>query len=129
MTRDEQNRANERIANWLEPMSSLPNEDDSEEMQAYESDAWIATFRLSQETGMHVPSWQPRDFFTDESANALVLEKMPAAELYKHPPDHEASEAGWRCRPDWGLDFAVYHTDRKTAIALAALMLIEQETK
>lgn len=71
----------------------------------------------------------PPDFYSSEEANAMLLEKMPAAELYKHPPDHLDSEAGWRCRPDWGLDAAAYHVDRKTAICAATLAMLEAEGK
>lgn len=66
------------------------------------------------------------DFYLDEAANALVLEAMPAPELYKHAKDGVAPFAAWRCRYDWGLDVNVVHPDRRTAICEAALKLIKE---
>lgn len=121
--RDEKNR---KIAEWIEPLSSLPNEDDSEEMRAYESAAWIATFRLSKVTGMHVPAWEPQDFYTSEEASALVLEKMLQPCVFRCAPGGQ-----WACC--WNMagqaDEIAIAVDRKTAIAEAALKRIEVDTK
>jgi hypothetical protein len=125
MTKEEKNR---KLAEWLEPLSSLPNEDDSEEMQAYESEAWIATFRLSRVTGMHVPSWEPRDFYTDEAANALLLDRLLSEGC---PPDDLPTNFKWAWQ--WVGQLIMreiqFHqnNDRKTAICEAVLKLMEAQ--
>ena len=67
---------------------------------------------------------KPRDFYLSEEANALVLEKLPAVELYHHAQDGHAG--AWRCRADWGQDESTYSNDRKTAVVEAALKLLAE---
>lgn len=62
------------------------------------------------------------DFYADEAANALVLEKMPSAALMFYP-----GLKVWSCRYDaLGVGYLsdVEHDDRKTAICEAALLLM-----
>lgn len=70
----------------------------------------------------------PRAFDTDETASAMLLEMMPAPELYKHPADcgEVGSDVLWRCRPDWGLDANATAGDRKLAVRAAAIAYFEQ---
>ena len=65
------------IAEKMEPLSSLPNEDDcdSADMQDFPTDCWIASFRLSLVTGMHVPGWQPRDMVNDPAMTVMLMER------------------------------------------------------
>src|SRR3990167_1190002 len=85
MTKDEKNRL---IAEWvgLRPTT----------------DGW-----WPQPDGKAFPF--PPDFFISEEANALVLEKLPAAELYHHAQDGHAG--AWRCRADWGQDESTYSNE------------------
>lgn len=131
MTKDEKCK---KLAEWLEPLSSLPNEDDSEEMRAYESQVWIASFRLSRVTGMHVPSWEPPDFYLSEEANALLLEKIPFVVVRRSNLPHGSGLERWYVGiqaqpkaniPAWWAEAS----DRKTAIAEAALSLIAKGEK
>lgn len=66
------------------------------------------------------------DFFTDEAANAMVLEKA----RFSVVPDRN----GWTAGHQWmngtvtmWASGIIIHPDRKTAIALACLALIEKE--
>lgn len=64
----------------------------------------------------------PPDFFTSESASAMLLEKMPFGSVCRLSKDL------WVCRAsEWSGDFK--DTDRKTAIAEAALALIDKEPR
>jgi len=69
----------------------------------------------------------PLDFFTDETASALLLEKLPLPTLSRHRVDrhNQPCDVFWCCHPVDGRE--ANHPDRKTAIALAALRLIEKE--
>lgn len=97
MTRDEQNR---KIAEWLAPNGQYGEGDD------------LAS----------IP-----DFFTDESASALVLEKIRSLKLKCGVVNLSQAYYGSILLPDF--DGAEHGMDRKTGVALAALKLIEQETK
>jgi hypothetical protein len=71
----------------------------------------------------------PPDFFTDELANAMLLDKMLAPQLWLEPPPAKAPRL-WGCRPDFGQPndseyVMAYAKDRKEAIAKAALKWIE----
>lgn len=69
------------------------------------------------------------DFFASEEASALLLEKIRRPLYVSDWPDCE----GWRVdigvEKHQGLPLGPTHTDRKTAIAEAALKLIELEAK
>lgn len=62
------------------------------------------------------------DFFTDETASAMLLEMMPEPGL-----SHNNQRNSWFCDPDQDAirPGSVEHADRKTAIADAFLALIE----
>lgn len=112
MTKEEKNRV---IAEWLEPM--VPPLSNRRPMHCGGSpkDAWI---------GSADHEWEPSDFFTDESASALILEKMPCPKVMR------VHESLWSCSPNWPLigtpeGIIAGHEDRKTCIAEAALKLIE----
>ena len=113
----ERDANNRKIAEWLEPTPkwSLLSEVRDDGVCWIKSDrgAYQRCYIDGQLDGeLHC------DFYTDESANAMLLDALPAVELYRHPP--ELRDVGaWRCRPDWGLDFNVAHPDRKTAICSA----------
>ncbi len=57
-------------------------------------------------------AWFPLDFFTNESASAMLLESMPEPTLAKNINQWEC-EARYRCGP------AAVSLDRKTAVVLA----------
>lgn len=67
----------------------------------------------------------PPDFYTDEAANALVLEAMPSPCLYReaHHNGHK-----WWCRPDnlTGEGKPSIDADRKTAVCEAYLKMLEE---
>lgn len=85
--------------------------------------------------------WSPRDFYRDEAANAMLLEKMWSAGVQVRC--HRTwSENGWQLCGwqvwyyevinDKGverLDEIVEDRDRKTAICNAALALIKEENR
>ena len=105
MTRDALNRA---ISESIEPMpvdpplcrTLSPNK------------GWDPRL-LSMGDGCAYYGWIARDWDTDESANAILLDAMPAPELYKITSTH------WSCRSDWGLEGREEHTDRKLAVHAA----------
>lgn len=78
MTDDELSRW---IAEKLEPLSTLPNDDDCDmaDMESFPTDCWLASWRLSQVTGFHVPSWQPRDMVNDPAMTVMLLIEMKKA--------------------------------------------------
>ncbi len=69
------------IAELLEPLKSLPGDDDADEMQGFPCECWIATFRLSQVTGLHVPCWAPRDMVNNAEMTLMLMEKIPPNSL------------------------------------------------
>ncbi len=128
LTKEEKNRI---IAEWLGFLK--PTKEETEEVlrdRRYELRRWTL-HRTSNAPIENFSSyyWTGPDYFNSENDSAQILEAMPAVELYCHPADHIGPEKGWRCRPDWGLDAAVYNADRKTAIAEAALLLIQKDMK
>jgi hypothetical protein len=69
----------------------------------------------------------PPDFYTSEEASVLLLDKMPKVALW-HMETPEAMT--WRCHSNFDVaDSWTQDADRKTAIAEAALKLIELEAK
>jgi hypothetical protein len=121
VTRDEQNRA---LAEWLTP-----------DPQGSDPDGWNATWRNEYfaESG-----WQysPVDFFADESASALLLDRLASLnamdEIRYGPEEMEIAlmvvgkDGVDELKPKHGYErIMIAHQDRKTAIALAALVLIE----
>ena len=119
LTRSEKNK---KIAEALEPLAKAKLKR-SNGVVTTEAGIWTAGAGWNSLPEARVKYFHPAfDFYTDEAANAMVLEAMPAVELYRHPPD---SDAGiWRCRPDCGLDDNTVHPDRKTAICEAFLKWI-----
>ncbi len=97
------------IAEWLEPKPTSPKQRGQSVRSS--GGAWIA----------YTGGWQAADFYRDESASALILEKMPLAKLVNDP-----KHGGWMCESDWRFFHnGALHADRKSAIAEAALRLIE----
>jgi hypothetical protein len=66
------------IAGLIEPLASLPNPDtcDYQDMEAFDSRCWLASYELSRISLMHVPVWRPRDMVNDPAMTILLLEKM-----------------------------------------------------
>ena len=92
------------IAEKMEPLSSLPNEDDcdSADMQDFPTDCWIASFRLSLVTGMHVPGWQPRDMVNDPAMTVMLMERGP---ICVTRCKKAGRPKGWTAfKPDFSLD-------------------------
>lgn len=123
-----------KIALWLEPMPDyepkvtghigLSTMTDRTTL----TEAWNWDFVLQR--------WLPRDFYRDEAANALVLEKLAQLCIdkdhyfglrYDGTPEWIASRM--RDYGDGNADMpkrpVAVHADRKTAIVLAALKFIE----
>jgi hypothetical protein len=71
-------------------------------------------------------SWEPRDFYTDESASALLLEKMKPVQVVIYETFTQVYKTVIDNEPQYG-PFADGN-DRKTAIAEAALKLIARES-
>lgn len=70
---------------------------------------------------------KPLDFFTDEAANALILDKMPQPSLIKWQHRIYNGRFYWACMSDINnRSTEVEDPDRKTAICEAALKLIEK---
>ena len=71
-------------------------------------------------------SLEPLDFYNDEAANALLLEKM--ATIYPDEDIHleHLKYIGWTILSCHGYK-GVTHADRKTAIVNAALALIARQ--
>lgn len=114
MTNDEKNRA---IAEWLEPHEMLPPPREPVIMDnqlVSLRGAWVC--EMGYETG-DIPTWYPRDFYRDEAANALVLEKLPEVGLHR---DGEK----WAIGLVWNQTGWKRYADRKTAICEAALAFI-----
>lgn len=84
MTRDtvnERETVNRQLAEWLEPFASLPPATEPSIMDQQlvsPRGAWIC--EMVYEDG-DKPFWRPRNFYIDETANAMIVEKTPA-----HPP-------------------------------------------
>lgn len=76
--------------------------------------------------GEHGNSTDLPDFYHDEAASALLLEKMRSHAIWI-----EGYETGWivHVNPHDPFRFEASDRDRKTAIAEAALKLIEQERR
>jgi hypothetical protein len=102
MTREENNR---KLAEWLGWREAAVDA------------AGLLRFWFNKD-GRDVPSI---DFYTDEAANALLLEKMPQPKLVKIGDS-------WGVQPQlrYGGDHT-WNADRKTAICEAALKLIESK--
>ncbi len=98
---DEQKRNNERIDQWF------------------------------TDRGIPLPEWDSRNWYADESANAMLLEAMPTPMLgVVLKQDSRGTAFGkvpmWVCAfPDGSAD----HADRKTAIVLAFLKFMEAHPK
>ena len=107
---------NEKIAGWLGWTRSLRS------IESTEPNSVVEVWQDSK--GQWIPNGMP-DFFTDEAANAMVLEKMRHSLLVSDWPGCK----GWRV--DLGVQYqngppiAPTHMDRKTAVVLACLALIE----
>lgn len=62
-------------------------------------------------------AWYPADFYADEAASALCLEKMP------WPAVQWIGGGQWACFPDHSEHVCVFtHPDRKNAIAEATYL-------
>ena len=128
----ERDANNRKIAEWLEPMPSINHEDDrlwenifalegtGGHHYSYPAEVW--ELRLSGYTRGDKLEWAPRDFYTDESANAMLLDAMPCPHLWKNPG------GTWNCDPDLNADSDAggLDADRKTAIASAFIAWKEQ---
>lgn len=60
------------------------------------------------------------DFYTDEAANAMVLDAMPWPDLHKNE-----DAGGWYCAANKYKTPSVYCADRKTAICGAYLKMLD----
>jgi len=108
MTREEKNRA---IAEWLGGFGPVP---------CPEGGCESYVCRKGYHPGKSIP-----DFFTDEAANALLLEKMKIGSqsvLLNWGEDDDL----WECSFIPYERIAAHSKDRKTAICEAALRLIEK---
>lgn len=99
-----QQQINEAISAWFEPKPTK---------NAYGNyvarspkGAWI---HYSQ----YGDNWQPLNYFTDEAANARLLEAMP------QPLLERVGGPRWRCEYHSDDDCLARHQDRKTAVVLA----------
>lgn len=104
---------NRRLAKWIEPYCELTHEHVTDCHRDYSPKrAWQ---RVAGGSGV---VWEPRDFYTSEEANAMLLEKMPRGTVLQKRDD-------WQVRA--GLFGTLYseHPDRKTAIVTACLAWIE----
>jgi hypothetical protein len=110
MREDEKNA---RISDSIEPIVSLPMPYDTKyrwtPLMCWHSDGTPLT-------------WQPRSWHTDETASAILLERMPEVGL-----SHNAQRGGWFCDPDQDDSKMISHfnADRKTCIRDAYLAMIE----
>ncbi len=66
------------------------------------------------------------NFYQDEAASALILEKMPQGMVWSYFMD---GQKRWGCECDLNHTGRNWHADRKTAIAEAALLLIHKELR
>ena len=118
MERDENNR---KLAEWLGWKAN-----DSRTR-------WHSPECQRDETPASMCNGKVPDFYTDESANALLLEKMPQPVLQKvfsNDPDLPDGDFNWFCFNDCdGTGISVKAKDRKTAIVNAALAYIQAKEK
>lgn len=99
---------NRKLAEWLEPSPHYKGPD-------YKCWQWVESMM----------EWRVKvDFRTDEAANAMLLEKMPEDYACVFRDD---VHGGWYVGQS--METKVFDKDRKTAIVLAALKLIEQGAK
>lgn len=108
---------NRRLAEWLEPepKSAMATRCNGRVFHQSALRVW------SRFTG---EEWRHCDFFADESASAMLLEKMPLPVLQCALQMQNGGRKTWGCTPDRiAAGEYVWHQDRKTAIALAAYEL------
>lgn len=122
---------NERISLAIEPPESLP--EITVPKRASSSFPQVANFRpheLSPGKGWRVGpgmKWRERNWLTDESANAMLLDLMPEPNLWIESGLGEPKQ--WGCCADMNAsaESFVMNPDRKTAIAQAFLSWKESE--
>lgn len=103
------------LAEWLEPKPDYtPDKSSHSKMRA-----WVYVW------GLPYPGdggWKPADFYTDETANAMLLEKMPRPVLRRWEKSGNDPEM-WACSPDNYKLATKLDPDRKAAICAAALLI------
>ncbi len=124
MTPQEQADANRKVAEWLG--LSHPHTVSHDELQAEQSDPCnlCGVLRCNHDNG--IP-----DFFRSEEANALILEKLSSLNAYVWI-EWDINEwcVMWLATTEEDQEPSAEYNDRdrKTAIALAALKWIEEQT-
>ena len=109
--------SDEQLSRWiaekLEPLSTLPNEDDCDhaDMEAFPTEYWLASYRMSRVTCMHVPSWEPRDMVNDPAMTVMLLEKMPEPSLWLESNPGDAVKI-WGCSADMSTNLDNGWSDR-----------------
>ncbi len=126
---DERSEKNRKLAEWLEPLSSFSAgwQETPENCGGYEATGsvmWYSPLRAWTYTEKNYMDWQPRNFYTDEAANALLLERMTEPHVWKNP------DGTWTCEPNnsaGAIDSEIIESgpDKRTAICEAALKLME----
>lgn len=124
MSKEDNNR---KLAEWLGFLK--PDRDETEaalQDRCYELRHWT----LHRHSGAPIENfslyfWTAPDFYVSEAANAMLLEKMPNPKVMA---DRKKDGTLWLCKSDWRFwHNGAEHADRKTAIILAALALIEAQ--
>lgn len=109
----ERERINEAISSWFEPKPPFSLSQDGEWGKVSSGGGlWTLPAQADRKA-----QWRPLDYFTDESANARLLDAMPLPTLYRF-----MGNKNWVINPTGHAGHQhidVEHADRKTAIVLA----------
>lgn len=121
MTDDNNNRI---IANWLEPVTSLPIP-----QRFAKATYWIASNAGPWEDGSTTVEWywEPLDFLGDEVANAMLCRAMLATKKVRISMNECGTAVQLHYGDHMGFCHAAGSADHKTGVVRGALKLIEAE--
>lgn len=128
MTHTEKESINRKIAEWLEPTQILSDALPVSKIRAGASSPLGCWKVKAIRHELLMPwEWRPRDFFTDEIANAMLLDRMPEPQLWLESAKDKPKL--WGCTADMmskELD-AAFDSDRRTAVVLTFLAWMESK--